>query len=316
MFVESTLSAMPLLVSLMSGLAVAGIVLALFWPGITKDPMRLRIMTAVRARENVPIPAQGSKRALRPEPRKIFQSVVETFNLSRHMSDEKIVHRLRMAGHRGQAPVVTYLAFLALIPALMLAISAFYVFGVILRDQPLFIKLSIVLAAGYAGCHLPSLYLTNKIQKRQQQIKRSWPDALDLLLICVESGMAIESALRKVSIELSASAPALSDELIVTTAELSYLQDRRMAYENLGRRTGLEGVRAVVTSLIQSEKYGTPLGQALRVLSQENRDMRMAEAEKKAASLPPKLTVPMILFFLPVLFAVIITPTIIKYLEG
>ena len=316
MFVESILSAMPLLISLMGGLAVAGIVLALFWSGITKDPMRLRIMTAVRARENVPIPAQGSKRALRPEPRKIFQSVVETFNLSRHMTDEKILHRLRMAGHRGQAPVVTYLAFLALIPALMLAISAFYVFGVILRDQPLFIKLSIVLAAGYAGCHLPSLYLTNKIQKRQLQIKRSWPDALDLLLICVESGMAIESALRKVSIELSASAPALSDELIVTTAELSYLQDRRMAYENLGRRTGLEGVRAVVTSLIQSEKYGTPLGQALRVLSQENRDMRMAEAEKKAASLPPKLTVPMILFFLPVLFAVIITPTIIKYFEG
>jgi len=115
--------------------------------------------------------------------------------------------------------------------------------------------------------------------------------------------------------DLSASAPALSDELIITMAELSYLQDRRMAYENLGRRTGVEGVRAVVTSLIQSEKYGTPLGHALRVLAQENRDMRMAEAEKKAASLPPKLTVPMILFFLPVLFAVIISPTIIQYIN-
>jgi len=103
-----------------------------------------------------------------------------------------------------------------------------------------------------------------------------------------------------------------AEELSLTTAELSYLQDRRKAYENLGERTGLEGVRGVVTSLIQSEKYGTPLGQSLRVLAQENRDMRMSEAEKKAAALPPKLTVPMILFFLPILFAVIITPAIIQ----
>ncbi|WP_327787152.1 type II secretion system F family protein [Rhabdonatronobacter sediminivivens] len=263
-----------------------------------------------------PILAKGSVQSLRQQPRRIYQRVVEAFNLSRFLSDEKIVNRLRMAGYRGQAPVVTYLAFLVLIPVLMLAISAFYAFAIVLKDQPLLLQLAVVLASGYAGSHLPPLYLSNKIKKRQLAIKRAWPDALDLMLICVESGMSIESALRKVSAELSASAPALSDELIVTTAELSYLQDRRMAFENLGRRTGLEGVRAVVTSLIQSEKYGTPLGQALRVLAQENRDMRMADAEKKAASLPPKLTVPMILFFLPVLFAVIITPTIIQYVMG
>ena len=127
--------------------------------------------------------------------------------------------------------------------------------------------------------------------------------------------MGIESAFRKVSEEIGAQSVALAEELSLTTAELSYLQDRRKAYENLGERTGLEGVRGVVTSLIQAEKYGTPVGTTLRVLAQENRDMRMSEAEKRAAALPPKLTVPMILFFLPVLFAVIITPAAIQVTE-
>lgn len=306
-------NASPLLGPLLGGFAVAGCILVLFWAQVVPDPLKARIKAAVQEGRPMPSREKVAKPALRSEPRKIFQGVVEAFKLSRLASDEKIVHRLRMAGYRGQAPVVSYLAFLALIPALMLAVSAFYVFVVFSPDQPFFIKIGVVLAAGYAGCYLPLLFLTNKIQKRQLVIKRSWPDALDLLLICVESGMSIESALRKVAVELSASSPPLADELILTTAELSYLQDRRMAFENLGRRTGLEGVRAVVISLIQSEKYGTPLGHALRILAQENRDMRMAEAEKKAASLPPKLTVPMILFFLPVLFAVIISPTIIQY---
>ena len=149
-------------------------------------------------------------------------------------------------------------------------------------------------------------------RKRQLSVRRAWPDALDLLLICVESGMGIEGAFRKVSEEIGSQSIPLAEELSLTTAELSYLQDRRKAYKNLSERTGLEGVRAVVTALIQAEKYGTPIGTALRVLAQENRDMRMQEAEKKAAALPPKLTVPMILFFLPVLFAVIITPAAIQ----
>ncbi len=124
--------------------------------------------------------------------------------------------------------------------------------------------------------------------------------------------MGIEGAFRKVSEEIGTQSVPLAEELSLTTAELSYLQDRRKAYDNLGERTGLEGVRGVVTALVQAEKYGTPIGTALRVLAQENRDMRMSEAEKKAAALPPKLTVPMILFFLPVLFAVIITPAAIQ----
>src|SRR5258705_383303 len=136
--------------------------------------------------------------------------------------------------------------------------------------------------------------------------------ALDLLLICIESGMSVEVAFRKVSAEIVSQSVALSEEFALTTAELSYLQDRKMAYENLSKRTGLEGVKSVCLALMQSERYGTPLGQSLRVMAQENRDMRMNEAEKKAAALPPKLTVPMILFFLPCLFIVILGPTYIK----
>src|SRR6185312_4636086 len=127
---------------------------------------------------------------------------------------------------------------------------------------------------------------------------------------CVEAGMSVEAAFRKVSQEIGAQSVALAEEFILTTAEMAYLQDRRAAFENLGTRTGLEGVKAVSSALIQADRYGTPIGQALRVLAQENRDIRMNEAEKKAAGLPPKLTVPMILFFLPVLFVIIMGPAI------
>jgi tight adherence protein C len=133
-----------------------------------------------------------------------------------------------------------------------------------------------------------------------------------MLLICVQSGMSTEAAFQKVSGEVGSQSIELAEELSLTTAELSYLQDRRQAFENLGKRTGIPGIKAVATALIQAERFGTPVGQALRVMARENRDMRMAEAEKKAAALPPKLTVPMIIFFLPVLFVVILGPAIIQ----
>ena len=173
-------------------------------------------------------------------------------------------------------------------------------------------KVNAALGAGLAGFYLPDLFLSNRTSKRQTSIMRAFPDALDLMLICVESGMSVEVAFRKVSTEIGTQSVPLAEEFTLTTAELSYLQDRKVAYENLAKRTGLEGVKSVCLALMQSERYGTPLGQSLRVMAQENRDMRMNEAEKKAAALPPKLTVPMILFFLPVLFVVILGPTGIK----
>ncbi|MCB1463281.1 MAG: type II secretion system F family protein, partial [Nitratireductor sp.] len=177
---------------------------------------------------------------------------------------------------------------------------------------PFMVKLTISLFVAYAGFYAPNLFVKNQVSKRQLSIRRAWPDALDLLLICVESGMSLEAAFKKVAVEIGVQSAPLAEELILTNAELSYLQERRKAFENLSERTGLDGVKAVAMALIQAERYGTPIAHALRVLAQENRDMRMAEAEKKAAALPPKLTVPMIIFFLPVLFAVIMGPAMIQ----
>jgi tight adherence protein C len=177
------------------------------------------------------------------------------------------------------------------------------------------VKLAITVGCVWVGMRLPDLFLKNLITRRQQSVRRAFPDALDLMLICVESGMSVDAAFKKVSEEVGTQSIPLAEELALTTAELSYLQDRRQAYENLAVRTNIDGVKAVCTALIQAERYGTPLGQALRVLAQENRDMRMAEAEKKAAGLPPKLTVPMILFFLPVLFVVILGPAAIRVMD-
>ena len=219
---------------------------------------------------------------------------------------------LMQAGFRGQAPYITYLFFRMAMPIVMLLSAVFYIFVVLKLDYPLTMKLAMSIGAAYFGVYSPNLFLKNKIQRRQLSIKRAFPDALDLLLICVESGMSIEAAFRKVSEEIGTQSVALAEEMTLTTAELSYLPDRRAAYENLAQRTGIEGVRAVCLALQQAERYGTPLGTTLRVMAQENRDLRMSEAEKKAAGLPPKLTVPMIVFFLPVLFVVILGPAAIR----
>src|SRR5450756_2482208 len=224
--------------------------------------------------------SKTEKVSLRQTPKQLVSRVVEDFNLGKWLAQEAAREKLVMAGYRGQAPYVTFLFFRLVTPIVMFV--------------------------------APVLFLNSAISKRQLSIKRAFPDALDLLLICIESGMSIEPAFRRVSTEIVTQSVALSEEFTLTTAELSYLQDRKVAYENLALRTGLEGVKSVCLALQQSERYGTPLGQSLRVMAQENRDMRMNEAEKKAAALPPKLTVPMILFFLPVLFVVILGPTGIK----
>jgi len=306
------------IIALCSALAVFSAIVVVAWPYLARDELgtRMRQVSSererIRARERAKLDAQTKQASLKNEPTKFFKDIVDRFNLMKQVEDGSMVKMLRQAGFRGQNPVFVFLTIRLVMPILMFALASFYVFVVIRLDQPLFIKLSITVAVAYFGYYGPTIYVKNQISKRQKSVRRAWPDALDLLLIWVESGMAVESAFRKVSEEIGAQSIALAEELSLTTAELSYLQDRRKAYENLGERTGLEGVRGVVTSLIQAEKYGTPVSQSLRVLAQENRDMRMSEAEKKAAALPPKLTVPMILFFLPVLFAVIITSAAIQ----
>jgi tight adherence protein C len=252
------------------------------------------------------------KVSLRQSPKQSIQAVVERFNLNKWVGQEEARLKLVQAGYRGNAPYVTYLFFRMVTPAVALIFTAFYLYVVLDLNQPNTIKIGACIAAAYLGMHLPLMLLKSKIQKRQKSIKRAFPDTLDLLLICVESGMSIEAAFRKVAEEVGTQSIALAEELTLTTAELSYLPDRRQAYENLAKRTDLEGVKSVCMALQQAERYGTPLANMLRVMAQENRDQRMSEAEKKAAGLPPKLTVPMILFFLPVLFVVILGPAAIK----
>lgn len=307
------------LLSVLIALSVGVTVLTLAMPLIAGDNLGKRMKSVasererIRQRERERLNATQAQRAsLRPAPKAYMKQIVDRLNLSQWLGTETAKMKLNMAGYRGNSAEINFLFFRLVSPIGLCLIAITYMFGLKVGQFPGMVRFGIVIAATYAGIKLPELFLANRTQKRQQSIKRAWPDALDLLLICVESSMSVEQAFRKVSQEIGAQSIALAEELMLTTAELSYLAERRQAYENLGIRTGVESVKNVTTALIQAERYGTPVGQALRVLAQESRDARMNEAEKKAAALPPKLTVPMILFFLPVLFMVIITPALIQ----
>ena len=283
-----------------------------------RDRLAARIKTVaierekILARERARLADTQKRASLRNEAKPFMRQIVDRFNLKKALADVKTTSKLRMAGYRGNAPLVIFLFARLVLPLIFFVVAMFYLFAVMKLQQPAITKILIAVVFAYVGFYAPNLYVSNVVQKRRTSIRRAWPDALDLMLICVESGMSAEAAFRRVSEEIGAQSVELAEELTLTTAELSYLQERRQAYENLATRTGLDGVKSVTTALIQAERYGTPIGQSLRVLAQENRDQRMNNAEKKAAALPPKLTVPMILFFLPVLFGVIIGPAAIN----
>jgi tight adherence protein C len=303
---------------LMVAIAAAATVLTIAMPFLAADGLERRMKAValerdkLRARERERL-SKGSQRvSLRVEPKAYMKRIVEQFNLSRWVGTDTAKKQLQMAGFRGPQAEIAFLFFRLVTPIGLLLFALFYLFVLHVLNQPTIVRVGITVVAAYLGIKAPEIFLSNVIQKRQQSIRRAWPDALDLLLICVESGMSIEQAFRKVSVEVGSQSIPLAEELTLTTAELSYLPERRQAYENIASRTGLEPVKSVATALIQAERYGTPLGTALRVLAQESRDHRMNEAEKKAAALPPKLTVPMILFFLPVLFVVILVPALIQ----
>jgi tight adherence protein C len=301
----------------LAAIAAIATVVTLTMPLLAGDTLEKRMKSVALEREKMrqrerERMARTEKVALRTSPKAYMQTVVEQFNLTKWVGQEAAREKLMQAGYRGQGPYVAFLFFRMVVPLVMLVGSLIYVFLILKLDQPASIKIGLCLLATWLGMQLPFLFLKNKIAHRKLSVMRAFPDALDLLLICVESGMSIEAAFRRVSEEIGSQSIPLCEELTLTTAELSYLPDRRQAYENLAKRTDLDGVKAVCLALQQAERYGTPMAQTLRVMSQENRDMRMSEAEKKAAALPPKLTVPMIVFFLPVLFVVILGPAAIK----
>lgn len=317
MFNMESISDPQTVVSILLMIAAVAAVLTIFMPMLESDTLGRRMKAVaterdrIRARERDKMLTKKTSAPLRATPKAYMKQVVDSFNLSKWLGAEGVRAKLAMAGYRGPQAEVAFLFFRLVAPIGLFFVTIAYI---LMNDLGLSF-LTIVIAgllAVLVGIKAPEVVLSNTTTKRQQSLRRAFPDALDLLLICVESGMSIEHAFRKVSQEIGAQSVPLAEEFTLTTAELSYLPDRRQAYENLVTRTGVDSIKQISTVLIQAERYGTPLGTALRVVAQESRDMRMSEAEKKAAALPPKLTVPMIIFFLPVLFAVIITPAAIQ----
>jgi tight adherence protein C len=306
------------ILSVLVGIATIASILSVAMPFLQADSLSQRMKAVgverdrIRARERERLSGAANKVNLRQAPKAYMKQVVEWFNLSKWLGTEQAKLQMLMAGYRGAQAEVGFLFFRLITPVVICVLSVTYVFFLADLDWPFTFKLGAVLAAIYAGLKAPEIYIRNQIAKRQKSMGRAFPDAMDLLLICVESGMSIEHACRKVAEEIGAQSVALAEEFTLTTAELSFLPDRKTAYENLAIRTGIDAAKQISTVLIQAERYGTPLGQALRTVAQESRSQRLLAAEKKAASLPPKLTVPMIVFFLPVLFAVILTPAIIQ----
>ncbi len=307
------------LVTVVIAVAAFAAVLTVAAPMMENDPLKARMKAVgverdkLRAEQRAKL-AEGEIRLREQTPRSLSQQLVDGLRLRRVFEAESTRDLLRQAGYRSERHLVTFLA-IRLVAPLVGAMFAFAYSGALQSASMPQMRFAAAVLGLLGGFYLPVVMVKNLIARRQQSIRQAWSDALDLMLICVESGMTVEPALQRVSREIGSISVPLAEELTLTVAELSYLQDRRKAYENLAKRTGMPTVKSVVTSLIQSERYGTPLSAALRVLAQENRDMRMQEAEKKAAALPPKLTVPMILFFLPAVFVVILGPAILNMIE-
>jgi tight adherence protein C len=243
-----------------------------------------------------------------------MRAVIHKLKLQDMLEAKELKRRLIQAGWRKNSAPVTFIFARLALPIALAGIAVFYAYTVF-PDWTLVKKLLAVGVAALLGYMLPTLMLSNAVAKRQKILTRAFPDALDLMTICVEAGMSIEAGFNKVSEEMAESAPLMAEEIGLTAAELAFLGDRRSAYENLAERTGLPTFKSLTTTLLQSEKYGTPIAQGLRTIAQENRDARLSAAEKKAAALPAQLTVPMIIFFLPVLFIVIAGPAGIQVSE-
>ena len=304
------------LITLFVGILAFATIVTIGLPFLERNGLSDRLNTVAKRREELRAKhhaALNAKRgALRVEPISYMKATLDKFKLSNVLEGENSKEKLASAGYRGQAPLITFMFFRFVMPFIVFAVVLLYLFLILHTEWSVMQKILTAVVGAGVGFYLPDIFVGNMIQRRQQSIMQAFPDALDLMLICVESGMSIETAFTRVAGEIGSQSAELAEELALTTAELSYLPDRRQAFDNLAKRCGHSGVKAVATALNQAEKYGTPLGQALRVAANENREMRMQEAERKAASLPAKLTVPMIIFFLPCLFAVIMGPAIMS----
>jgi tight adherence protein C len=306
------------LIQLLIVVGTIAAVLTVGAPLITGDALEERMKAVaiererLRGRAREEMGARPKNNNLRQAPKPFMKQVVEKFNLTEWLSVGNSKLTLARAGFRGPQAEIGLLFFRLVTPPLLASLAIVYVFVLRLVDVTPMVGGGIVVGALYLGLKTPELYLNNVTEKRREAIRRSFPDALDLLLICVESGIAIEGAFQRVGQEIGQQSIELAEEMTLTMAELSYLPDRQKAYENFGDRVNIDSVREIVMVMVQAERVGTPLAAALRTVSQETRARRLLEAEKKAASLPPKLTIPMMIFFLPCIFAVLLTPAAIQ----
>lgn len=290
-------------------------IVALALPFVQKDGLSSRLKAVAARREELSRMQKAKfQRGARFQPKRhvnMMRSILGQLNMQDIIASKSLRQRMAQAGWRGQQAAVVF-GFARLTLPLVFGIFTLILVTTSSKMTAGFpVKMMIVLGAMIIGYYLPMVLLSNAISTRQALVQKAFPDALDLLSICVEAGLSVEAAFARVSEEIGEQSPVLAEEFGLTTAELAFLGDRRLAYDGLAERTGLPATKSLATALVQSEKYGTPMTVSLRVLSQESRDYRMSMAERKAGSLPAMLTVPMIGCFLPALFVVILGPAII-----
>ncbi|MQX36027.1 type II secretion system F family protein [Roseospira navarrensis] len=320
---ETTFLGIPVvqIISVLSFVAAFATVVVIALPFLQRDHKAARLRTISRAREELgrqQREAAERRVGARWRPKRsvnLMRRIVERLDLERLISPKGLKQMLSRAGYRQPYAPQIFVGLRVVLAVGLLLGALFYLNVVIQTELAVVQRFAILIAAPIVGFYLPQILVKNAVTKRQKEMQLNFPDALDLLVISSEAGLSIEAAFQRVTNEIEDSSPILSEEFGLTTAELAFLGDRRRAYINLAERTGLPSAKSLAVTLVQSEKYGTSVSQALKVLSQENRAERLSMAERKAAALPAKLTVPMIVFFLPVLMVVIMGPAIIKINE-
>ena len=301
------------LATLLAGLAAFAMIVAIWSVATVRDPMRGRVKALQERREQLKAGIVASRRrssvAAKAEATDFMRGILKKLSVMQDEQAKLAEVKLTQAGIRSKDAVVLLLFGRLILPFVLGGIAALYIYGLgMFPDYASSTKAMIVGAGLLIGYKAPDIYVKNLVNKRSDAIRKGLPDALDLLVICAEAGLTVDAAFNRVAKELGNGYPELADEFALTAIELGFLTDRRQAFENLASRVDLEALRGVVTTMIQTEKYGTPLASSLRVLSAEFRNERMMRAEEKAARLPAIMTVPLILFILPVLFVVILGP--------
>lgn len=294
-----------------------GISIVVVWRGLLeKAPAQRRIKAIVERRATLRQALIAPKRRTRTETLNVARRTLRYFRLVTGKPVENARSKLVRAGFRSRDAVTLFLFAKLCLPVVLGIVVVLLVYVVEMYDLSPRSRLIASLVSVLLGFYLPDLYVKNLVDKRTHVLTRAMPDMLDLLVICAEAGLALDNALVRVSKEIRLNCAEMADEMELTSAELGFMSERRIALENLYKRTALPSMQALANTLIQSERYGTPLAQSLRVLSRELRDERLMKAEEKAARLPATLTVPMMIFIMPTLFIVLIGPGILRAIDG